>query len=543
MTNRKPFRQLSVIFLGITIPAVVLLFFLHISSVRSVERNHEAVVRGYQSMIVASVEQTVDAANHDGNSSISCMDFLIFCNSSASNRVTRYASRVAGRLRYALSEYREVLGFVLYNAACDRYYYTDFAGNDPSLYGDLSFGTSQTAGHVTASIDLVTLDSRHLIALTYRQRHGFLVVLLDPQRNIYFQSYQTASDGTYSLVLRSLEEAYDRGSKIYQDFSLVPLRLEMQEQSGVGSAWKDTQHIIILLLILLIILSVILICYLMQVRLIAPLGLLWRSFDRISQGDTKYRIPDKTPMTEINDFYQGFNQMLDTLEEVRSQRDQSALDSAHARLQYFQLQIRPHFYLNCLKNIRAMASIHEDDKIQEMVILMSDYLRYIFQDNRNFLPLQEEIEAVQGYVDLCRLMGSPIDVLYEVNTDGLSSPALPMSILTFVENSIKHNKNLESLTIRITSKPFRSADGTLMQNITIRDNGNGFPPETLSALNTADPTELQYRRDHIGIANVRYRLWLVYGQKAGVSFRNEGSEAVVQVYFPTEPGTSTLPRI
>jgi len=543
MTNRRPFRQLGVIFLCITIPAVVLLFFLHISSVRSVEENHEAVIRGYQSMIVASVEQTVSAVDHDSNASVSCMDYLIFCNSSVANRVTRYASRVAGRLRYALSEYREVLGFALYNAACDRYYYTDFSGNDASLYGELSFGTSQKAGPVTSSMDLVTLGGRHLIALTYRQRHGFLTVLLDPQRNIYFQSYQTASDGTYSLVFRSPEEASGSGRRIYQDFSLVPLRLEVQAQSGANSAWKDTQHIIILLLIILIILSVILICYLMQVRLIAPLGLLWRSFDRISQGDTGYRIPDKTSMTEINDFYQGFNQMLDTLEEVRSQRDQSALDSAHARLQYFQLQIRPHFYLNCLKNIRAMASIHEDEKIQEMVILMSDYLRYIFQDNRNFLPLQEEMEAVQGYVDLCRIMGSPIDVSYEVNTDGLSAPALPMSILTFVENSIKHNKNLENLTIRITSKPYRGEDGTLMQNITIRDNGNGFPPETLSALNAADPTELKYRRDHIGIANVRYRLWLVYGEKAGVSFRNEGSEAVVQVYFPAEPGISAPPQI
>ena len=90
------------------------------------------------------------------------------------------------------------------------------------------------------------------------------------------------------------------------------------------------------------------------------------------------------------------------------------LDAVPAKLQYLQLQIRPHFYLNCLKNINSRAQMHEDEKIQTLVISLSDYFRYNFQDVKNFVTVREELEAVQSYVDLCRCLYNEIELEFGI---------------------------------------------------------------------------------------------------------------------------------
>jgi len=536
MRHRKPFRQLWVVFLVITIPSVILLLFLHISVINSMEENNASIISSNENMIVASVERTINEVLSSTDSCVASMDYLTFSNSSTLSRVNRYASNMTGKLRNALSDYDEVIGFALYNTACDRQYYTNFTAEDISVFSQLDL--FDTAGDSTREkgLELKAFHGKYLIAVYYRQRYGMLTVLLDPEQNAYFQSYANSSDKSHALYfLHADDDTVSWNNSIFKSFSKLPLRLAMRNSDSQRLIWHRPQQILILLFILLIILAILIVGQLMHYQLIVPLGLLWDSFERISQGESSYRIKQTTPIPEINDFYRGFNQMLDTLEVVRSQRDQSELDTAHAQLQYFQLQIRPHFYLNCLKNIKAMASIHEDDKIQDMVILMSDYLRYIFQDNRSFLPLYEELEAVQAYVDLYRIMGSPIELSFDVDSDGLGDPILPLSILTFVENSIKHNKSIDKLSLCIAAKIVFGKDGSPYLRISIQDNGSGFSEDMMHKLNAANPSELRYRKNHIGIANVRYRLWLVYGDLAKVSFRNEDSNAVVQVQLPIRP--------
>lgn len=50
-----------------------------------------------------------------------------------------------------------------------------------------------------------------------------------------------------------------------------------------------------------------------------------------------------------------------------------------AELQYFQIQLRPHFFLNCLKNLYAMAEIGWYDHMQDMILQISRHLRYFFK--------------------------------------------------------------------------------------------------------------------------------------------------------------------
>ena len=60
-------------------------------------------------------------------------------------------------------------------------------------------------------------------------------------------------------------------------------------------------------------------------------------------------------------------------------------------MQYLQLQLKPHFYLNGLKTVNALAMAHEDEKIQELVLNLSEHLRYLLRAEQETVPLSREL--------------------------------------------------------------------------------------------------------------------------------------------------------
>lgn len=536
MKHLKPFRGLWIVFLAITIPSVFLLLFLQISAIRTMERNNASIISINEKMIVNSVTRSIRLISQSSSVCATSMDFLIFSNSSAPARVNKYAANMKVKLRSALDGYSEVVGFVLYNAACNKIYYSNIQGVDAEVFSSLASNESIPAGANKMSYNVTRLRDTSFIMINYQQHHGMFSIVLDPQYNENYRSYADSSDRAYALQFLPEDAPELSGTNyISQSFSALPLRLVMFLPQSQVPIVGSIQQLLILILICLIILAILFVGKSMQKQLIEPLALLWNAFGHISQGDVKYRIKQKTSLTEIDDFYRGFNQMLDTVQSAQQAQFKSEMDAIQAKMQYFQLQIRPHFYLNCLKNINALASIHEDQKIQEMVFLMSDYLRYIFQDNRSFLSLREELEVSEHYIKLCLLMGSPIELSVDVESDGLAGKCLPLAILTFLENSIKHRKKTDALAIHLSTKLTFDEDGVPYHDIVITDSGEGFPEDELQRLNAADPSELSYGKAHIGIANVRYRLWLVYGNCASVAFKNVESGAEVHVRFPFDP--------
>ncbi len=224
--------------------------------------------------------------------------------------------------------------------------------------------------------------------------------------------------------------------------------------------------------------------------------------------------------------------MLDAIKDAKNETHQQQMSAIQAKLQYLQLQIRPHFYLNCLKNINSLAQLKEYEKIQTLVICMSDYFRYNFQDVRNLVPIQEELKAVQSYVDLCELLYTSINLQFDIESEIMEFECLPLSILTFVENAIKHGKNLEHIEIIIKLYMSMCEDGEMDIVCKIQNTGH-FDNEALEQLNTIPVnSDIVYRKERVGILNVRYRLWLLYADNYSLSFYNQDNYANVELHFP-----------
>ena len=65
-------------------------------------------------------------------------------------------------------------------------------------------------------------------------------------------------------------------------------------------------------------------------------------------------------------------------------------------------------------------------------------------------------------------------------------------------------------------------------NISIRDNGRGFPEEELKRLNSEKIVENSH---HVGITNVKQRFLYQYRGKATISFFNSNG-ACVEIFIP-----------
>lgn len=65
-----------------------------------------------------------------------------------------------------------------------------------------------------------------------------------------------------------------------------------------------------------------------------------------------------------------------------------------------QIQLKPHFYLNCLKTLYGMIQGFKNEKAQQMILRISEYIRYTFRDNSTLVPLDVELNRVKNYYDI-----------------------------------------------------------------------------------------------------------------------------------------------
>ena len=103
-----------------------------------------------------------------------------------------------------------------------------------------------------------------------------------------------------------------------------------------------------------------------------------------------------------------------------------------------------------------------------------------------------------------------------------------LTIQTFVENSVKYAVTGGNLQIRIVLKILAGEDISYL-DLTVSDNGQGYADEWLKSMNEPD----YYMEDgqHVGVLNLKQRLFLHYGETAELAVRNHNG-AVSEVIMP-----------
>ena len=285
------------------------------------------------------------------------------------------------------------------------------------------------------------------------------------------------------------------------------------------------------LMVGLAVLSLAITMFYLRSSILKPLTEMTGFMKRIGSGEMDLRLLDRKS-TELMQISETFNDMMDDLKVAKISSYENQLTARRAKMDALRLQIRRHFFLNCLKNIYAMAATGDYDGIKQTAFLLSGNLRYTLNFDEDCVPMRKELDMCEDYIKLQgvgQVMKPMLITDCDENLDTFEIP--PVSLLTILENSCKYGTKQDGpLLIRITGK-IRELDEQKYAMITVQDNGPGFDPEMLKLLNQ-DMNKVQ-ANNHIGMANTLLRFRMLYGPECSVLFSNS-SGAKVDLTIPME---------
>ena len=183
-------------------------------------------------------------------------------------------------------------------------------------------------------------------------------------------------------------------------------------------------------------------------------------------------------------------------------------DAARNELSALKSQINPHFLFNNLNTIYSMAS-QKDDRTPEVILKLSDFLRYILYDTgAETISLEKEVDIIRTYVELQKERVNPEITSIQFVTEGHFGQATvaPLLLLPLAENCFKHGVGKNPGAIRI----FISYDSKSLI----------FNTENQIALREkTDRTE----QGGLGIPNVEKRLNLIYPDRHSLEYQEKDS--------------------
>jgi two-component system LytT family sensor kinase len=205
----------------------------------------------------------------------------------------------------------------------------------------------------------------------------------------------------------------------------------------------------------------------------------------------------------------------------------------HARMEALQNQINPHFLFNTLNSISSLVRF-DPDKARDVISKLATILRRLLNNADSFVPLREELEFIDNYLDIevVRFGPDKLRVVKELDPASLDVMVPSMLLQPLVENSIKHGLSamVEGGSIYLRS---RLSDSGLV--IEVEDDGVGMAATQLVSASS--------RGAGIGMANISERLQVLYGDTASMTIdSHEGKGTLVRIRLPLLQSMGAVPE-
>lgn len=216
------------------------------------------------------------------------------------------------------------------------------------------------------------------------------------------------------------------------------------------------------------------------------------------------------------------------------QRDNQVLaqKNLEAELSSLKAQIHPHFLFNTLNSLYAL-TLQASPDAPEAVLRLSEMLRTMLYDGaQSRIPLSTEIELISNYIELERLrFGSRVEISQAWNNaDSAELVIAPFVLLPFVENAFKHGVSTTSDTAWISLET--SVKSKVLTFRIVNSKQECFHESAAPAP--------QAIASGLGLANVRKRLELLYGDRFSLRINDEGETFVVALTLELEAAVNDL---
>lgn len=402
-----------------------------------------------------------------------------------------------------------------------------------------SYLTYGTQNNGICIISAIQLDKRSCFMTNTGKSNLGALLFIDEQSILSDASFITDLDLPFDNL--SYESLYEKlrypANHLFSKYTIacLPVSSTPVYMVGVFHAVYKVPYARLsaaLILLLILILFTFFLLFLLRINtfLLYPLKQIHTATRQISlSSGSAYSPATDTNIIEFRQIDEAITELVTMKNQISNQMLKEAYEKNRAVLQYFQLQTRSHFIINCLKSLNGMTETGDYAKMKRMLIAFSNHLRYIFRDNLELVPLVDELDEVNDYYNIILLdRTTPIILNQQVEQTLLQYKVPSLIIQTFLENTIKYNKENQNLLIfdlKITETTIN--DVPAMQ-IMLGDNGVGYSKKILDTLNST--ANNLYADKHVGIENLKHRIDIIYKNNYEYAFYNSpagGAKAVI----------------
>ena len=185
-----------------------------------------------------------------------------------------------------------------------------------------------------------------------------------------------------------------------------------------------------------------------------------------------------------------------------------------AKMMALTARIRPHFLFNSLNAVLGV--IRSDPRRAEAALEeLSELFRALMRDNRELVPLSEEIALARQYVELERLrLGDRLSVRWDVEACPPDALVPPLMLQPLLENAVYHG--IEPLPAGEVIVRLARQDNRVLIELT-----NPCPPQAVAS-----------NGSHMALANIRERLLLFFDLEATLEAEQVAGRYRVAIRLP-----------
>jgi len=209
----------------------------------------------------------------------------------------------------------------------------------------------------------------------------------------------------------------------------------------------------------------------------------------------------------------------DLQEKLRHEGELKSLVK-EAELNALKSQINPHFLFNSLNSVSSL-TLSRPDKAQEMVIKLSDFLRYsLSSDRKSTTTLENEFENISRYLDIEKVrFGKRLNFVPDIPTKCFEAKVPSLILQPLIENAIKHGVYNSTEEVKIALSCHINDDFV-----------------TIHVSNKYDPAAIRKKGEGIGLKNIRDRLLLIYHRNDLLMIDSDGKTYHATLKIPlTKP--------
>ncbi|HZG57165.1 sensor histidine kinase [Paenibacillus sp.] len=247
-----------------------------------------------------------------------------------------------------------------------------------------------------------------------------------------------------------------------------------------------------------------------------PIAVLAKRLTRLEKGFVR-PFGRVTGNRETAMLYDSYNQMIGRLDQTVKDLSEKQISEKQAQIVALKAQFRPHFLYNSLNTIYWTLINEGQFKTAEMVLQLSDLLRYSIQPGSDLVALEEDVAQLRRFIAISRARyGDKLQTEIDIEPDIMKERVMKLLLQPLVENAITHG--LEQVKGRPWIIRIRGTREGARLHFTVEDNGVGMPQETIDETLSQKPkpevSELMH--SGIGLSNLRHRISLTYGSDYGL---------------------------